>query len=260
MRRLILGGAALLVVPALAFAGATVTDGTDTLKMKAKISPAKASKKKGPGRSVEVKYDYWAGTTDDSRLPDLRSVTVGLGGVLTHYDAFKKCDETDALNEGKKVCPKGSRVGSGTGVAEVHPPDSTTTKQDLKAKVIVFNGQLDTDRNGDPMDPPRDGLLLYTEVAGQRIVLPFWAENGGKGVTYLNPVDDPEPPADNTLYTIKEVHLVFPRRSVRQGRKRVPWMTAPKKCEGSWIASTTNDRYEGGELTANHEVKCKKAG
>jgi hypothetical protein len=254
-------GLALLIVPALAFAGATVTEGTETLKVKAKIDPAKASKKKGGLRPVQLKLDYVAGTTDDSRLPDLRSVSVYTGGIKTSYDSFKKCDESDVLAEGKKACPKGSKVGSGTATAEVHPPDSTTSKQDLKVNVTIYNGRLETDRNGEVTDTVRDGLLFYTEVAGSKIALPFWAEDGNTRVTYYNPADDPTPPSDDALYTIKEVHLTFPRRSVRKNGKRIPYMGAPRECkEGNWTVTATNDRYAGGEIEASHDVKCIKAG
>lgn len=255
MRRLILAGLALLVVPALALGGKTVTAGTDTLKIKAKLDPAKASKKKGNARPVEVKYDYITDTTDGSRLPDLRSVTVFLGGVVTNYDAFPKCDEGDARTKGKGACPKGSRVGSGKATAEIHIGDST---EDLSVDVQVYNGRLDTDRNGAPMDTPKDGLLIYTRIEGANLALPFWAERGNTQVAYYNPEQDPDPNAD-ALYTIKEVHLTFPRRSARKGGKRIPWNQAPKKCGGKWTALTTNDRYDGGKLTATHKVKCKKA-
>lgn len=261
MRRLTLAGLALLVVPALAFAGRTATDGNDTLKIKGKLSPAQASKKKGAARAVAFKFDYVAGTTDDSRLPDLRSVSVYAGGAVTAYDSFPKCDETDAFERGDSACPKGSKVGQGTATAEIHDPNSPTAKADVPVEVTIYNGALDTDRNGDPAGKVRDGLLFYTEVAGANIALPFWAEDRNRRVTYYNPQNDPIPPADNSFYTIKEVHVAFPRRSVRKDGKRVPWMAAPKKCtKAGWVVSATNDRYEGGELTATHKVKCKKAG
>ena len=81
LRRLTLVGLALLVVPALAYSGTTVTDANDTLKIKARFDPAKASKKRGPLRPTELKYDYFAGTTNDKRLSDLRSVRVYPGGA-----------------------------------------------------------------------------------------------------------------------------------------------------------------------------------
>lgn len=255
MRRLILAGLALLAVPALALGGKTVTAGTDTLRIKAKLAPAKASKTKGAARPVAVKYDYVAGTTDGSRLPDLRSVKVFLGGVVTNYDAFPKCDETDARTKGRGACPEGSRVGSGRATAEIHLGDS---KEVVSAKVLVYNGRLDTDRNGAPLDTPKDGLLIYTKIEGANLALPFWAERGNRQVAYYNPEQDPDPNAD-ALYTIKEVHLTFPRRSARKGGRRIPWNQAPRKCRGRWTARTTSDRYQGGELTAKHVIKCEKA-
>jgi hypothetical protein len=260
LRRLLLTGLALLAVPALALAGATATDGTDTLKIKAKFDPAQASKRTGDARPIEFKLDYFAGTTDDSRIPDVRSVSVFAGGAVIAHDAFPKCDESDLIAEGPSACPKGSKVGVGKAVAEVHPPDSTTTKSEVPVDVVVFNAKAESDRNGDfEGGPVHDGILFYTEVAGTKLALPFWAEDGNKRLTYYNPEEDTVPPADNALYTVKEVHVTFPRRSVRRNGKRIPWMAAPRKCNGSWTASMTNDRYEGGPLTAKHKIRCTKA-
>jgi hypothetical protein len=257
LRRLVLAGLALLVVPALALAGATATEGTNTLRIKAKVTPPKASKKSQP-RPIGTKYDYVAGTTDGRRIPDLRRVTVHLGGAKYGFGAFPKCDETDARTQGAKACPKGSRVGKGTAVAEIRMPESTTSKSNLKAKVKVYNGSLDTDRNGRPM-APREGLLLYAEVDGAKLAIGFWSEKGGRQVSYYNPKDDPYPGAD-ALYAIKEIHVTIRRRSRKQGGKRVPFLAAPTGCkDGKWIVSTTNAPYDGEPITATHAVRCKPA-
>jgi hypothetical protein len=262
LRRLTVAGLALLVVPALALAGATVTDGTDTLKVGAKMDPAKASKRKNLPRPVELKFNYLAGTTDDSRLPDLRSVSIFTGGVVTSYDRFAKCDETDLIENGPSACPRGSKVGQGKAVAEVHPPDSATSKTEVPVNVKVFNAKAETDRNGELMDTPKDGILFYTEVGDTKIALPFWAEDENRRLTYYNPEEDPTPEgSDNALYTVKSVRVVFPRRSVRRNGKRIPWMAAPSKCpaDRTWTVTVTTDRYEGGDLTASHDIRCKKA-
>jgi hypothetical protein len=259
LRRLFPGGLALLLLPALAYAGATATDGTDTLKIKARFDPAKASKRGSQPRPIQYKLDYWAGTTDDSRLADVRSVSIFSGGAVNAFDAFPKCDETNLLDQGARACPKGSKVGTGKAVAELHPPDSTTSKDNVPAPVIVFNGKIETNRNGAVTGNVRDGILFFTQVGETKIVLPFEAEEGGKRVTYYNPQDDPTPPGDNSLYTVKEVHVTFPRRSVRKDGRRIPWTAAPTKCDESWIVTATIDRYDGGPLTASHRVKCRKA-
>jgi hypothetical protein len=259
MRRLVLIASALLVLPALAFAGAVVTDGTDTLRIKAKFDPAKASKRKGAARPVEFKPDYFAGTTDGSRLADVRSVSVFAGGAVTAYDAFPKCAERKLVEEGPRACPKGSKVGSGTATAEIHDPNTTTSTALVPAKVTIYNGKAQTDRDGDPLATPKDSILFYAVAGDSRLTLPFWAEDGNTRVTYYNPKKDPSPPGDNALYTVKDVHVTFRARSVRKNGRRIPWMAAPRKCDGSWIVTATSDRYEGGELTAKHAVKCKKA-
>lgn len=259
MRRPILVGLALLAVPALAYAGVTVTEGNDTLKMKARFEPVKASKSKGPLRPVEVKYDYWAGTTNGKRIADVRSVRVYLGGAKFAFDSFKKCDESELLDKGPSACPKGSKVGSGTSIAEIHPPDDKNAKSDLPVDVLVFNGKLESGRELNTTLPePRAGLMIYTEVGEAKLVVPFWGERGNRGVGFYNPEDDPDPSAD-PLYSIKEIHLTFPRKTRLRNGRRVPFLGSPRKCNGAWTATTTDDRYQGGEIVATHRVRCKKA-
>lgn len=257
MRRLILAGTALLVVPALALAGVTVTQGKNTLKVRANFDPAQASKSKNRLRAIKVKYDYWAGTTNDTRLPDLRSVKVFMGGARFGFGAFATCDETDARTNGKGACPDGSRVGRGTAVAEVHPPDSPTTKTDVETDVVLYNGELDTDRDGNPMDP-RPGLLVYTEVGGTPVALGFWSERRKRQLSYYNPEDDAEPNSEG-LFAIKEIHLTIRRQSRMRGGRRIPFVAAPTRCDRRWTVSTTNEPYKGQPVTARHRVRCTDA-
>ena len=258
MRKLLTAGLALLLIPALALAGKTVTEGNNTLKIKAAFDPAKASKSKSNLRSTEVSYDYVAGSTNDKRLPDVRSVSAFLGGARFGFGAFPKCDETDAANQSDSVCPNGSKVGEGTAIAEVHPPDDPQARNDLEVDVTVYNGRLDTAPDGSPSGKNRPGLLIYTEIAGANVALPFWAERRNRQVTLYNPEDDPTPNED-ALYAIKEIHLVFDRRSVRRAGQRIPFVALPRRCDDFWTVTTTNEPYQGQPITATHRVRCTDA-
>ena len=258
MRRLVFAAVALLVVPALALAGKTVTEGNTTLQLKAKFDPNKASKSKKRLRPVGLEYEAVSDTTNDKRLPDLRSAKVHLGGARFKFGAFPKCDETDAATDGDDVCPKGSRVGAGTAVAEVHPPDDPNAKTDVPVDVTLYNGELDTDRDGNPAATSRKGLLVYTEVAGTNVALPFWAERRGRQLAFYNPEDDPEPNED-FLYTIKEIHVTIDKRSIRRGGRRIPFLGAPTKCDRRWTITHTDEPYRGQPLTATHKQRCRDA-
>ncbi|HYH57793.1 MAG TPA: hypothetical protein VD790_01045 [Thermoleophilaceae bacterium] len=257
MRKFILAGLALLLVPALALAGKTVTEGDNTLKIGATFDPAKASKSKQKLRSTKASYDYVAGRTDNARLPDLRSVEVFMGGAKFGFAAFPTCDETDAAQQGDSVCDEDSLVGEGQATAEIHPPNDPTAKPDLPVEVKIYNGSLDTTEEGEPMEP-RPGLLLYTEVAGEPVALPFWAEKKNRQVAYRNPDEDSDPETES-LYTLKEVHLDFFKRSAKLNGKRIPFLALPTKCDKKWVVTTTNTYYEDDPLTAKHKVKCTKA-
>ena len=248
--------ATALAIPALALAGRTVVDGTDTLKIRGTVKPAKASKSRSQPRAVAFSLDYVAGTTDRSRVADVRSVSVFGGGGVTNYDAFPKCSERTLIEKGPRGCPRGSRVGSGTAVAEIHLVGELS-RQDRRVDVTVFNGKVQFNRNARRYARPRDGLIFFTKVEGGRLPIPFEAEDGNRRVTYRNPKRDPDPPGDNALYTVKELHVSFPRRT----RRGVPWMQAPTKCPRSrrWVGTVTLDRYDGGKMTATHAVGCSPA-
>jgi hypothetical protein len=258
MRKFTLVGLTLLLVPALALAGKTVTEGKNTLRIKSGFDPAKASKSKSKIRPTESTFDYFAGTNDGSRLPETRSLVVHLGGPRFFFNAFPTCDETDAANQGDSVCPNGSRVGRGTGVAEVHSvPNDPSQDTDVEVDVTLYNGSLDTDKDGDPMDP-RPGLLLYTEVGDTPVVFPFWGEKRGRQVAFRGPDQDPDPGVDS-LFGIKEIRLTIDRRSVRRDGERIPFLGLPTQCDGRWVATATNSYYEGDPVTAKHKVRCTDA-
>ena len=255
MRKLALAGLALLLIPALALAGKTVTEGKNTLRIKAGFDPAKASVSKSKLRPTESTFDYFAGTNDGSRLPEIRSLVVYLGGSKFAFKAFPTCDETDAFEQGDGVCPKGSHVGEGTGVAEVHgDPNDPSKDTDLEVDVKVYNGELDTDVNGEPMDP-RPGLLLYTKVGDTSVTFPFWGEKRGKQVALRGPKEDEDPGVDS-LFSIKEIHVTIDKRSVRRNGKRIPFLGLPTECGGKWTVTATVDPYEGDALAAKHKVRC----
>lgn len=247
--------AATLAVPALALAGRTVVDGTDTLKISGTVKPAKASESKSRPRAVAFQVHYIAGTTDGSRVADVRSASVFGGGGATNYDAFPKCSELKLRDGGPRACPKGSRVGKGRAVIELHLTEDS--KEDVKVDLAIFNGRVQTDRNGRRYGRPRDGLLFFTTFEGGKHAIPFEAEDRNRRVTYYNPKRDPEPPGDNALYTVKEVHVTFPRRT----RRGIPWVQAPTKCPRNrrWVGTVTVDRYDGGKMTARHAVRCSPA-
>lgn len=249
--------AAMLAVPALAYAGATVTDGTDTLKIKGSVKPAKASKSQSQPRAVAFSFDYVAGTTDGSRVADVRSASVYGAGGVTNYDAFPKCAELRLRDRGPRGCPRGSRVGGGRAIIELHLTDEPNSKQDVKVDLKVFNGRVQTKRNGRRYARPRDGLLFFTTFEGGKHAIPFEAEDSGRRLTYYNPKRDPYPPGDNALYTVKGVHVSFPRKT----RRGIPWMQAPTKCPRNrrWVGTVTVDRYAGGKMTARHVVRCSPA-
>ena len=258
MRRIVIAASALLLIPALALAGKTVNEGTLSARIKSTFDPAKASKSKDRLRPAAITFDLFSESNDGSRLPELQNVIVNLGGPRFFFKAFPACDESDAAGQGDGVCPDGSRVGQGTGVAEVHgDPNDPSKDTILELDVKVYNGALDTDVNGNPMDP-RPGLLLYTQLGDDPIVFPFWGEKRGRQVALRGPDEDPDPGVDS-LFSIKEIHLRIDRRSVRRNGKRIPFLGLPTRCENKWIVSASLEPYGTDPLRPTHKVRCTDA-
>ena len=183
---------------------------------------------------------------------------IHLGGSKFGFNAFPQCDQTDAFEQGDGVCPDGSLVGQGTGVAEVHPDPADPSKDsEVSVDVKVYNGALDTAKDGEPIDP-RAGLLIYTEIAGGNVTIPFHGERRNRQLAFRGPDADPDPGVVG-LYEIKEIHLTIRRRSVRRNGKRIPFLGLPRSCDGRWVVTATNTPYEGEPVTAKHRIRCTDA-
>ena len=94
---------------------------------------------------------------------------------------------------------------------------------------------------------PRSGLMVFTEVAGENVVLPFWGGSAATGRCRIhNPAEDPEPNVDS-FYTIKEIHLTIDRMSVRRNGRRVPVPRRSDQVRREVGRATTTNEFYGGE-------------
>ena len=121
LRRFLVAALALLLIPALALAGKTVTSGKNTLKIKADVRPGRrpASRRTSRGPLSSRSTTSPTRPTAAGSRRRCASSWSGRAARSSASSAFPACDETDALEQGDGVCPDGSLVGEGTGVAEV---------------------------------------------------------------------------------------------------------------------------------------------
>lgn len=252
MRRLILAGAALVAVPAFAFAGPIAKEGNLTLQVEAKYKPVKASKKGKPARAIRFDYRHTAGTVDGSGLPDFRRITVETGGPKFAFGSVPYCVYSEVAEQGPSACPEGSQVGRGSGTAELHGP---TGNQDVEVDLDIYNGDIDIDENGANRSEVGEGILLVAHIDGTPLAtIPMDALPNDKGVELRNPEEDPNP--DTSFpYGIKEVEIVIDKRKNEQG---VAYLGAPTKCKKKWVVATTMEPYTGDEIRATDKVKCTK--
>ena len=126
--------------------------------------------------------------------------------------------------------------------------------------VLVFNGKLETGREPNTTLPePKDGLLIYTKVGETNLALPFWAERRNSGVGFYNPEQRAGPERRSALLDQGDPPHLAAQDALRNG-KRIPFLGQPAQVRRRpGRSTTTQDRYQGGEITATHRVRCTKA-
>ena len=98
-------------------------------------------------------------------------------------------------------------MGEGTGVAEVHGDPADPSKDtDLELDVKVYNGSLDTDKDGIADGSAARPADLHRARRYQGTTIPFWGEKRGRQLAFRAADEDPEPGVAD-LYVIKEIHL-----------------------------------------------------
>lgn len=243
----VLSLSAALTIPALALAGETVTAGDQSLKITAKIAPAKASKKGKPrGIALRLKVDYQSLNEGAQVTENTSGITVALpAGTKVNTKAAKQCLLSALLKDGASACPKKSRVGHGSATADARP----TLPEPVPAEVIVFNGLDDVAPDGTPRAKPIPAVILQAETTlGVNATLPFDIDGSVLKLEYAPPAE-----GASQLFHINKVDVKFPNA----GRKA--YLTAPATCTSPWIVGMKITNFDGPSIEATHRVPCKKA-
>lgn len=236
-----------LAIPALALAGETVTAGDQSLKVTARIAPAKASKNGKPrGIALRLKVAYES-LNEGAQISETTSgITVALpAGTKVNTKAAKQCMLSALIKDGASACPKRSRVGHGSATADARP----ALPEPIPAKVTVFNGLDDVAPDGTPRETPIPSVIFHsTTTFGVNSTLPFNIDGSDLEVEFAPPAQ-----GESQLFHLNKVDVKFPNA----GKKA--YLTAPTTCTGSWTVGMEITNFDGPSIEATHQVPCRKA-
>jgi hypothetical protein len=237
---------AVLGTAASAQAGAPTRSngGQDFLVLQVKVAPPRANS------AVGLEFDSFAGNdvtgavpapNDSTRINDVRLAR----GFKVNPGAFVQCTVAQA---NKNQCPRASRVGSGTATADARPTIATP----VQASVVAFNGKTSAGK-------PALLLRAVATLNGSKVPLVLVVEikpaTGGFGPRFV--LDNgPLTPGTAPLFGITQLHLVFPVRIARVGRRVVPYLVSASTCRGSWLFEQINTAYSGAREIATDRMPC----
>ena len=234
--------ATLVAVGALTVAGAAYAAVTVTFSATAK--PNKAGKPAGLYVNIQ--------STDPAapQPPIMNRIVIDLPGGTYNGRRFKRCKESTLVARGPNGCPRGSKIGTGTGVGMAKP----VVTDPVNGRLTIFNGDR---RNG------RDRVLVYvfpdlgpTFVSAGAVI-----RRGGRyKLDFSIPAIKTLPSAPDASVVSVKTKTPVKKVTVRRGgkRKRYYLIVAPRKCKGTWKGSGTFYFRTGETVKVPISQKCRK--
>ena len=205
---LVLALAATAGLSAAALAGEPSTLGQDHLILQVNASPPKAGTTRRP-QIVGIEFDTRLYTDNGQRsVRSVRTNAFRFTGFRFNPSPFAKCVESKLEKRGPSACPAGSRLGSGTAIADARP----TPLGIITAKAQIFNGILDVDANGKPITP-KPALLVYAKAPNLPAAYIPTLFKGRDGL--ITDEGNPPAPGGQSLYSITALHVKLPAKTMR---------------------------------------------
>jgi hypothetical protein len=215
---------ALLATAALAAVG---------VKFTSTFSPAKAGKPVGVGVSFE------ASDPAADQPPIMNKIVINFQkGGKYNGSKFPKCTTAILNSKGPAGCPKGSKIGSGTGVGYAKP----VVTDPVNAKLTIFNG-------GNQI------LVFALPDLGPTFVTPCKISGGYNLTCSIPPIKTLPSAPDASVGTVKTKTKAL---TIKKGKKKIGFVVAPKKCKSSWTTSATFFFATGTQVKSSSSQKCKK--
>ena len=226
---------AVFAVAGVAYAAVNVT-------FSATASPNKANKP--TALSINI------GSTDDTpgalQPPIMNRIVIKLPGGKYNASKFPRCKLAVLQARGPNGCPRGAKIGSGTGVGLARP----VVEDPVNGKLTIFNGE----KQGG-----KDTVLVYVfpDLGPTFVSVGKVIKSGGKYTLDFNipPIKTLPSAPDASVTSVK---TKTPVKRIRKGKRKHYLIVAPKKCSGTWKASGTFYFATGETKTVDVSQKCKK--
>ena len=227
-------GVGALVAVGVAYAAVTVS-------FSATVSPNKANKPTGLFVSIK--------STDPAadQPPIMNRIVIKLNkGGKFNASKFPRCKLTTLQAKGPSACPKGSKIGTGSGVGMARP----VVTDPVNGKLTLFNGE----RQGG-----KDTVLVFVlpDLGPTFVSVGKISKSGGRyTLDFTIPPIKTLPSAPDA--SVVSVKTKTPVKKIRKGRHKYYLIVAPKKCTGHWKGTGTFYFTTGETRTVPISQKCKK--
>jgi hypothetical protein len=231
-RRIVIAVVATLVA-ALAcspFAAAAVTQSVDF-----NVKTVRSDRKQFRG-GLTLRTVLRIGESTGAKPPPLTHTTLRFPkGAVLNARLFKKCSRTALERRGPAACPKGSKIGRGTSLADARP-----ILPSVSAKITMFNGRL---VGGDPT------ILIYAvpEISSPLTLEARLHQNRRSRYGYVLELDVPPIPTlpgqPNASVTFFDATTLD--RTVRRKGRRRHYIEGPIICSGTFLMLDGALSYEG---------------
>jgi hypothetical protein len=230
MRKKIIVGIGLIAAVGVLATAAFAAVG---VKFTSSFSPAKAGKPTGVGVSFE------ASDPAAPQPPIMTKIQINFQkGGKWNGAKFPKCSSSTLLSKGPSGCPKGSKIGTGTGVGYAKP----VVTDPVAAKLTIFNG-------GNAIN------VFVLPDLGPTFVTPCKISGGYNLTCTIPPIKTLPSAPDAAVGTVKTKTSSV---TIKKGKKKIGLVVAPKSCKKSWTSSATFTFIGAADVKASSIQKCKK--
>jgi hypothetical protein len=240
--------AAAIAIPCAALAGKKAVSGQQTLQIKARLTPSRAS-----ATRVKFGFHFDYRSTHPPQQPPYNTKTVtlvfppGLALDPTAAPSCKRSQIDKAKGNVSSACPRKTIVGHGTLVANAAP----TVPVPITGTVTIYNA---VNNVGEGQPRGTRNLILWAKTSiGVNAGYPFRVLKGRGGrVALRTKLPKPKTPGVSPgSFTIQTVTL-----SISHFGRR-PFITNPPSCHRSWPFSlTVVNWFNQPSITAHDRVKC----
>jgi hypothetical protein len=235
----------MLVVSGAALAASATSPGGVVQTLEVSHSSAK------PGAGTYLTATMSFGSANGSRGAAVKQVNMH---VLKRWGwswaQFPKCDPAKLATQGPSICPKGSKVGTGSATADARP----IVADPVNATVTAYNGKR--------IDGHRTFLLYIVPEIGSPFLVPG-TETRRDFIEFPVPLIPTLPGQANalpTFFTIKAGGKITKTRRVNGSKRGVTinYFSNPRSCNGGWPWQFDFTYENGEQLSATDEAPCKK--